>query len=124
MRLGTFAISGSVLVASSSTSYLAAQKAPDPNLPWMLKHRDRLDLLAHMMRDEEKRAAYRELARRQAIVLRRQQIQDQVAELLDSTQLLKRSLDDPNIVHVDSFRLAKRCEKLATHLRKLLKKPL
>ena len=77
-----------------------------------------VDLSFQLQREEQAR---REMARIKAAQRRHRELQQKVVELANSSYKLYERLSNPSVIHADTPELAKRCEKLAKAIKKLLR---
>ena len=76
------------------------------------------DLSFQLEREEQAR---REMAKIKAAQRRDRELQQKVVELANTSYKLYERLNDPSVIHADTPELAKRCEKLAKAIKKLLR---
>ncbi len=77
-----------------------------------------IELALELDRAEEVR---REMAKIKAAQRRDQELQQKVVELANTSYKLYERLSNPSVIHADTPELAKRCEKLAKAIKKLLR---
>ena len=90
-------------------------------LQLLLAHPRRLELYRFHVRSQEARANRQEAL--EAANQRRKlgRAQKKVAELIHASYQLQKMLLDPNLLHVDTPKLAKKCEALSKDIKKLLR---
>ncbi len=77
-----------------------------------------VDLSIQLELEEQAR---REMAKIKAAQRRDRELQQKVVELANTSYKLYERLSDPSVIHADTPELAKRCEKLAKAIKKLLR---
>ena len=70
---------------------------------------------------EREDEARREMAKIKAAQRRDRELRTKVVELANTSYKLYERLSDPSVIHADTPELAKRCEKLAKDIKKLLR---
>ncbi len=77
-----------------------------------------LEMLHQLEREEEAR---REMAKIKAAQRRDRELRTKVVELANTSYKLYERLSNPSVIHAETPELAKRCEKLAKAIKKLLR---
>jgi len=94
----------------------------DPFSLHELAQRYGIDEAVHMsFQLQEEEEARREMEQVKAAQRRDRELHKKVAELADTSLKLYQRLSDPSVIHADTPELAKRCEKLAKAIKKLLR---
>ena len=78
------------------------------------------EVLAISFQLEREQEARREMERIKAAQQQDLELRKKVVELVNTSYKLHERLNDPSVIHADTPELAKRCEKLAKAIKKLL----
>ncbi len=114
-------LSLSLLLPIAFSSDCWSQTGGRDELQLLLAHPRRLELYGFHVRSQEAQANRREAE--EAANQRRKlgRAQKKVAELIHASYRLQKMLLDPNLLHVDTPKLAKKCEALSKDIKKLLR---
>ena len=114
-------LSLSLLLPIACWSDCWSQTTHNAQRHWLQTHPRRLELYGLYVKSREAQDNRREAV--EALNHRRKlgRAQKKVAELIHASYQLQKMLLDPNLLHVDTPKLAKKCEALSKDIRQLLR---